>query len=292
MKFLTPDARFGATLESLIERRERAAAHGGALFGTNVSIRELIQGVIHQVESGDRVLEIDAGPGHFTKVLAKRDIDLTVLEPITPFVQELEEISSSSENPFEVYQGFTEDLPKDAAFDVGLVSFPARRGTALLALINEIAPIISEKIIVVLPDEGSLDWAYLTRACAIEGFKVRAEFYVENEKKEKDVYSLKRAVLVVIEKVHSFSDMRLDEAWDLAARTITVPYPVPRGAATRLVRYFIAGGDRAVVITTEPIGLNRLYGNLRTAAHRIARDEVTVRRTNDGIQLMLIPKID
>lgn len=290
MKFLTPDARFGATLESLIERRERAAAQGGASFGTNVSILELVQGVARQIEVGDRVLEIDAGPGHFTKVLSKRDIELTVLEPITPFVHELEQISCEAENPFEVYKGFTEDLPEDSQFDIALVSFPARRGTGLLALINEIAPIISEKIIVILPDEGSLDWAYLTRACAIEGFKVHAEFYVEAEKKE--VKSLKRAVLVIIEKVHSFSDMRLDEAWDLAARTITVPYPVPRGAATRLVRYFIAGGDRAVVIKTEAIGLNRLYGNLRTAAHRIARDEVTVRRINDGIQLMLIPKMD
>lgn len=290
MKFLTPDARFGATLESLIERRERAAMHGGASFGTNVSIRELVQGVVHHISGGDRVLEIDAGPGHFSRVLSKRDVELTVLEPISMFVAELEQISSDAENPFKVYKGFTEDLPPDARFNTALVSFPARRGTGLLALINEVAPLVSEKIIVVLPDEGSLDWAYLTRACAIEGFKVHAEFYVEVEKKE--VRSLKRAVLVVIEKVHNFSDMRLDEAWDLAARTITVPYPVPRGAATRLVRYFIAGGDRAVVIKTEPIGLSRLYGNLRTAAHRIARDEVTVRRTNDGIQLMLIPKID
>ena len=66
---------------------------------------------------------------------------------------------------------------------------------------------------------------------------------------------------------------------------------MPRGAATRLVRYFIAGGDRAVLITTEPEGLKRLYGNLRTAAHRIARDEVTVRRVDGGIQLMLIPHV-
>lgn len=288
MKFLTPDARFGATLESLLDRRERAAIHEGSAFGEHVLSRKLISGLAPYVHAGIEVLEVDPGPGHLTKGLLKCGARITALEPSPLFVSDLQALGDG-EN-LTIFEGFTENLPGDAHFDVALVSFPARRGAGLLALVNEIAPLVVGKILVVLPDDGSLDWAYLSRACAIEGFQVRTEFYIESEKIS--IHDMKRAVLLVIEKVGPYRDLRLDGVWELEARTIHVPYPVPRGAATRLVRYFVAGGDRAVLIATEPLGLNRLYGNLRTAAHRIARDEVTVRRVDDGVQLMLIPKTD
>ena len=69
-----------------------------------------------------------------------------------------------------------------------------------------------------------------------------------------------------------------------------MPYPAPRGAATRLVRYFLAGGDRAILVQTDARGAERLYGNLRTAVHRLGRDEVTVRRTDEGIQIVRLPR--
>ena len=69
-----------------------------------------------------------------------------------------------------------------------------------------------------------------------------------------------------------------------------VPHPAPRGTATRLIRYFLAGGDRALIVRIDEEGIERLYGNLRTAAHRLGRDEVTVRRTDDGIQIVRLPK--
>jgi len=52
----------------------------------------------------------------------------------------------------------------------------------------------------------------------------------------------------------------------------------------------LAGGDRALLVRTDRRGLDRLYGNLRTAAHRLGRDEITVRRTDDGIQVVRLPK--
>jgi hypothetical protein len=70
--------------------------------------------------------------------------------------------------------------------------------------------------------------------------------------------------------------------WADDAREIEVPFPPPRGAATRLVRYVLAGGDRAVRVGTDSRGVERLYGNLRTAVHRIARDRLTVRRDGDS----------
>ena len=70
----------------------------------------------------------------------------------------------------------------------------------------------------------------------------------------------------------------------------TCRIPAPRGAATRLVRYFLAGGDRALLVRTEREGLDRLYGNLRTAVHRLGQNEVTVRRLDDGVQIVRLPK--
>lgn len=291
MKFLTPDARFGATLESLLDRRERVAVHEGVSYGKDLLSRELLSGLMRHIAPQSSVLEVDAGPGHLTKALLSRQVTVTALEPSPLFVRDLQALQESAGvEKLAVVTGFTEALPPDSHFDSALISFPARRGVGLLALVNELAPLISRKILVVLPDDGSLDWAYLSRACALEGFKVTTEFHVDSSHEK--VIDMKRAVLIVIEKVDTYRDLRLEGVWDLEARTIHVPYPVPRGAATRLVRYFRAGGDRAVFITTEQKGINRLYGNLRTAAHRIARDEVTVRRVDDGVQLMLIPKND
>lgn len=291
MKFLTPDARFGATLESLLARRERAAMHEGVGFGKDVLTRELLTGLMRHISPDVSVLEVDAGPGHLTRALMTRVAHVTALEPSPLFVRDLRGVQESAgTEKLEVVEGFTEALDKDANFDIALISFPARRGVGLLAQVNELAPFVNSKILVVLPDDGSLDWAYLTRACALEGFAVTTEFHVDT--KHDEISEMKRAVLIVIGKKPDYRDLRLDGVWELEARTIHVPYPVPRGAATRLVRYFKSGGDRAVFITTEPIGINRLYGNLRTAAHRIARDEVTVRRVDDGVQLMLIPKND
>jgi hypothetical protein len=56
------------------------------------------------------------------------------------------------------------------------------------------------------------------------------------------------------------------------------------------VRYFLNAGERALLIRTDIKGLDRLYGNLRTAVHRLGREEVTVRRTDEGIQIVRLPK--
>lgn len=289
MKFIKPEIRFGASLESLLARREKLSRFDSYTSGRSVKILELTKAVRSHIRAGSEVLEVDAGPGHFTRLLTQLDINLTVLEPTTTFVSSLSEILEGNEKA-EVFRGFTEDLPPGKKFDTALVTFPARRGMGLLSLVNELARIVRNEILLVVPDDGSLDWAYLARACAFEGLKSQVEFFVGERVTEEDSQAA-AAALVVISNTAKLTDIRKDFSWDLTARSINVPYPVPRGAATRLVRYFIAGGDRAVLITTEPEGLKRLYGNLRTAAHRIARDEVTVRRVDGGIQLMLIPHV-
>lgn len=290
MKFIKPEIRFGASLESLLARRERLSKTEEYTSGKRIKILNLTAAIRSYIETGSEILEIDAGPGHFTRLLSMLDVGLTVLEPTSTFYHSLTELLSGRENT-QVIQGFTEDLPKGKTYDTALVTFPARRGMGLLSLVNEIAPHVNKRILLIIPDDGSLDWAYLTRACAFEGFKAQVEFIIDEEQGHDGEHFPRAAALVVITKTKSFHDIRMQFSWDVTAREIEVPYPVPRGAATRLVRYFIAGGDRAVLIRTHPEGLNRLYGNLRTAAHRIAREEVTVRRVNEGIQLLLIPHV-
>jgi len=306
------DARFGATLDSLMLRRDRAASHEGANFGVRHVFKELAERILAEVKPGQRVLEVDAATGILTRLLLARGAHVTALEPSTLFAEQF--LRAIDDERLDVVEGFTEDLPpQEAPFDLAIVSFPARRGIGLLALLGELCGLVSKSILIVMPDDGSLDWAYLTRGAALEGFEVITRFITErgeagdplsrtrsNKGKSvggcpylpQDIDMVRRAVLLHVEQHGELRPIHAEEAWALAARTIHVPYPVPRGAATRLVRYFIAGGDRAVLITTNSAGLPRLYGNLRTAAHRIARDEVTVRRADEGIQLMLIPRVE
>ncbi len=86
--------------------------------------------------------------------------------------------------------------------------------------------------------------------------------------------------------------MASEESWDVEARVVDVPHPAPRGTATRLVRYFMSAGERAMVIRADRSDLDRIYGSLRTAVHRLGQGEVTVRRMEDGIQLMRLPKAE
>jgi hypothetical protein len=181
-----------------------------------------------------------------------------------------------------------EDLLHDAVYEVAVVTFTPRRGVGLLRLLHELAGRVTEKVVLLLDEDNTFDWAYLARAAAVQGFNVQLCLIVDNPHLAPHLQ--KRAVLMVAD-VRSWTPQLLtDEAWVFEARTIEVPYPAPHGTATRLVRYLLAGGDRALIVHTHKDGVERLYGNLRTAAHRLARDEVTVRSTDDGIQIVRLPK--
>jgi len=324
---ILPEHRFGATLESLLDRRERIAKSEGANFGAGRLFVGLAERVLSEINPGSRVLEIDAGAGLFTRLLLARECEVTAFEPVESLCERLRAI----DNPrLTVRRGFVEDLvagqesgggdgdvaengvaaaEDDSAgvdalpqFDYALVSFGARRGRGILTLINELLPLVERKILVVFPDDGSLDYPTAARALALEGVTARTEFLVDLPTLEDatrrddrfDLAQIKKAILMVINARPVFDvPLTYDDpanVWGSSARTIEVPYPVPRGAATRLVRYFKSGGDRSILIKTQPAGMTHLYGNLRTAAHRIARDEVSVRRVDAGIQLMLVPQ--
>ena len=308
--FILPEQQYGTTLESLLERRERVAKSEGANYGANRMFPHLANRILLELTENDRILEVDAGAGIFTRLLLSHVSSVTAIEPVPLLYRKLEEIKSSK---LELHCGFVEDLPLpntarptgtaaegSPLYDSAVVSFPARRGRGILALICELLPLVKNKIFLVLSDDGSVDWSSVMRAIALKGYKTEAEFVVDisaleqaQKSEQLDLGQIKRAMLLtvcttaLIEKPLCAS--QIVNAWGAAIRVIEVPYPAPRGAATRLIRYFKAGGDRSILIKTDQEGMHHLYGNMRTAAHRIARDQIAVRRVDNGIQLMQVP---
>jgi len=310
--FILPEQQYGTSLESLLERRERVAKNEGTSYGSARMFPGLVRRVMAELPAGGgQILEVDAGSGMFTRLLLKAGHTVTALEPVPILARVLGDIKSDR---LDVRCGFVEDFfsdsikrdsgPKaEARFDSAIVSFPARRGRGILALICELLPLVKDKLILLLPDDGSVDWTSTMRAVSLKGFHVCAEFVVDTAAIEAaqaegrlDLAQIKRSMFIVIDATplmdNPLCPSQIIDAWGASIRVIEVPYPVPRGAATRLIRYFKAGGDRSILIKTEPEGMHHLYGNLRTAAHRIARDQITVRRADNGIQLMQIVQSD
>ena len=347
--FMLPEHQYGTTLESLLERRERAARNEGGNYGVSRLFLDLVNRILSELSDKDAILEVDAGSGLLTRYMVNYVAAVTAIEPVPLLYRKLSEINSDK---LTAYCGFVEELfaspsPKkkvpehvqsarailgfdataagmaargwesgandlnsallkaavegnEPVYDFAVVSFPARRGKGILALVCELLPLVKDRIFLILPDDGSLDWSSVLRTVSLKGYKARAEFVVDNSAIEEaqkagqvDVGKIKRVMLLtihakpVIEK--PLQPSQVINAWGTALRVIEVPYPTPRGAATRLVRYFKSGGDRSILIKTEQEGMRHLYGNMRTAAHRIARDQVTVRRVDEGIQLMHVP---
>ena len=306
--FILPEQQYGTTLESLLERRERVAKSEGANYGANRMFPHLANLILSELSERDSVLEVDAGAGIFTRLLLSHVRSVTAIEPVPLLYRKLEEIRS---NKLELHCGFVEDFPLPGTklpaggsgrplYDFAVVSFPARRGRGILALICELLPLVKNKIFLVLSDDGSVDWSSVMRAIALKGYRAEAEFVVDisaleqaQKSKQLDVGQIKRAMLLTVSTTalieNPLCTSQIANAWGAAIRVIEVPYPAPRGAATRLIRYFKAGGDRSILIKTDQEGMHHLYGNMRTAAHRIARDQIAVRRVDNGIQLMQVP---
>jgi precorrin-6B methylase 2 len=273
----------GIPIETAMASRDRIAAEVGLDFGRDLVFPELIDALLMEVPEGSLVLEVGAATGIITGELVPHAGMVTAIEISEGMLQLLLCTDVADAENLRVMQGLVEELPCEIAFDVAVVSFTPRRGHALTLLMSELAQRVAGRIVVVFPDDRALDWAYLARTSAAQGFEVDIHM-VRGEEEHHGV--------ILVAGVEGYvprppSDV---EQWSVDAREIAVPFPPPRGTAARLVRYFLSAGDRAVLITTDPRGLQRLYGNLRTAAHRLGQGEVTVRLQDEAIQIVRLPK--
>ncbi len=283
----------GVPLDSALERRERIAGDHGLDYGHDRVFPELVDALLAEVPEGVDVLEVGAATGLLTRPLLARAGRLTALEPSAGMLRRLLESDVRESPRLFTLQGMVEDLGREESFDVAVVTFTPRRGLGLSRLLFELAARVRDRVVMLLDEDPSLDWAYLARSAALRGLDVRlrivcggrAEHGVEQRRAVVLVSEVARFCAIDDPAGESFAV----EEWAADARQVEVPYPPPRGAATRLVRYLLAGGDRAVRVHTDPEGVERLYGNLRTAVHRLGRDRLTVRRDRDSIQIVRLP---
>ncbi|MDZ4168605.1 MAG: hypothetical protein U1E26_02970 [Coriobacteriia bacterium] len=281
------NTQFGVPIESALARRDRLANSYDFVFGHERVFPELVKALLEEVPYSETLLEVGAATGLLTQPLLSRADSLIALEPSPGMLRRILMSEVANDPRLGTMLGMVEDLTELAVFDNAVVTFTPRRGVGLLTLLNLLAKHVRKSIVMLLDDDGSMDWAFVARSASIQCFDVRIRIVTDGACGEGDQ---KRAVILVAGVEKWCEQCEIDDAWDLEARVVEVPYPAPRGAATRLVRYFLAGGDRAIQVKTERDGVERLYGNLRTATHRIARDEITVRRTDDGVQLVRLPK--
>jgi SAM-dependent methyltransferase len=289
----TPDevsSQFGIPLDSAIARRERFADRYDFDFGQDRIFPELIEALLDELPEGCDVLEVGAATGLLTRPLLRKAKHLTALEPSAGLLRRLLETEVCDEARLSTIQGMVEDLPKGVQFDHAVVTFTPRRGLGLLSLLSELAAHVRGLVIMLLDEDGTFDWAYLARAVCMHGFDVRLHLVAQDCGIRAQAEEDRRAVILVVDVSAWCEEVEPEDLWDFEARAVEVPYPPPRGAATRLVRYFLTGGDRALLVRTDKRGMDRIYGNLRTAAHRLGKDEITVRRTDDGVQIVRLPK--
>jgi len=277
-------------LDDSLARRERLADMYDIDFGRERVFPELVDALVQEVPEGARLLEVGAATGLLTRPLLDRASHVTAMEPCAGLLKHLL-ASEVAESPrLTIRQGMVEDLLHDDTFDVAVVTFTPRRGLDLYRLFILLAMRVRYKVVFMLDDDGSLDWAYLARSIATQN--IDTSLRIVTDESSNDEHQ-KRAVLLLADVTRwrpTELPVQRDDEWGVDAATISVQYPAPRGTATRLVRYLLAGGDRAVFIETDAVGLERLYGNLRTAAHRIAREELTVRLQGDRIQMVRLPR--
>ena len=278
----------GVPLETALARRERLADQYDIEYGQERVFPLLVEALLAEVPEGVRLLEVGAATGLLTRPLLSRAGHVTALEPSEGMLRRLLATDVAESPHLYVVKGMVEDLLHDLTYDVAVVTFTPRRGLGLARLLFELATRVRDRVIVLLEEDKTMDWAYLARWAAAQGFGVSLRI-VSNPEVDG---GQQRAVILVVDVRQWVPSLGSTVEWATDAREIKVPFPPPRGAATRLVRYVLAGGDRAVVVATDPRGVERLHGNLRTAVHRIARDQLTVRRDGDLIQVMRLPKAD
>ncbi len=160
-------------IESALERRERLANRYDYEFGQERVFPELVEALLAEVPQDAKILEVGAATGLLTAPLLEHASHLTALEPSAGMLRRLLAKQVASAPHLSVLQGMAEGLPHDALYEVAVVTFTPRRGVGLLRLLNELARRVTDRVVMLLDEDGAMDWAYLARAASLQGFDVR-----------------------------------------------------------------------------------------------------------------------
>ncbi|TLM80604.1 MAG: class I SAM-dependent methyltransferase, partial [Actinobacteria bacterium] len=151
------NAQFGVPIESALARRERLADRYDYAFGQERIFAELVAALLEEVPAGKNVLEVGAAAGLLTRPLLRNAKSLTALEPSPGMLRRLLESDVANDPRLGTMQGMVEDLTDAAFFDVAVVTFTPRRGVGLLTLLSELGGHVSDRIVMLLDDDGSMD---------------------------------------------------------------------------------------------------------------------------------------
>ena len=280
-------SQFGVAIDSVLERRERFANRYDYDFGRDRIFPELVDALLEAVPEGSHIVEVGAATGLLTESLLTRAGHITAMEPSEGMLQRLLAKEAADSPYLRILKGLAEDLAHNELFEVAVVTFTPRRGVGLLRLLQELAVHVTDRVLMLLDDDPSMDWAYLARAAAAQGFDIDLRFVVEHAAP----FERGRRAVLLSARPGDWVPLGVEpSAWGSSARTVVIPCPAPRGAATDVVRGFLASGERALLVHTEACAVDKLYGALRTAVHRLAKDDVTLRRTGEEIGLVRLPK--
>jgi len=192
-------AQFGVPLESTLARRERIADRYDYDFGQERVFPALVDALLAEIPEGIDLLEVGAATGLLTRPLLTKAHRLTALEPSVGLLRRLLASDVAADSRLGTIKGLVEDLSEDAHFDVAVVTFSPRRGMGLLHLLTALASHVRDRVVMLLDDDGSLDWAYLARAASLQGFNVRLHIVVELVA---DGVEPRRAVVLVADVSH------------------------------------------------------------------------------------------
>ena len=243
--------------------------------------------LMSEIGQGSHVLEVEATSAGLTRKLLLEAGHVTVLAPSADAMDDLLGADLLGAERLSISPGPVEGLGYATYYDVALVAYPSMRGMGLLHTIAGLATHVHDRVIVLMEDEGTLDWAYLARTAVSQGFAVRLHLLALPRTDD----GIARRAVVLVTDLGDWQPSLISAAtWSGDdAQSVHVPYPLERGTATNLVRGFLEGADRAMSLSTDAEGIGRLHGAIRTAVHRLAREEVTVRRTGDIIRVMRVP---
>ena len=160
------DRVLGIPLETAMSTRDRVAAEVGADFGLDMIFPQLVDAMLAEVPEGGAILEVGAATGAITRELLPHAGFVTAIDISEGMLRTLLSMPFAQADNLRVMQGLAEDLPREITFDAAVVTFTPRRGHALSNLLPELAQRVADRIVVVLPDDRTLDWAYLARTAS------------------------------------------------------------------------------------------------------------------------------
>jgi hypothetical protein len=164
----------GRQFETALARREWFADNYDIDFGHDRVFPELVLALLEEVPPDRKILEVGAATGLLTRPLLEHAAGVTAMEPSAGMLRRLLASDIADSPKLRTLQGVAEELEPAVAYDLAVVTFTPRRGIALLRLVMQLALRVSDRVVVLLPDDTSMDWAYLARAASAQGFDVRA----------------------------------------------------------------------------------------------------------------------